>query len=87
MTDIGKPNTMPIQTHRDRREAGAAPRAVYMRAYEVYRHVHGEQKALIEGGCRGGFATGELVAFLYAASFPKVEWRARVDEAFKGLSV
>lgn len=27
---------------------------VTLRAYEVYRHVYGEQRALIEGECRGG---------------------------------
>lgn len=58
---------------------------VTLRAYEVYRHVYGEQKAMIEGGCRGGFSTGEIVAFLYARSFPKEEWSARVDQAFKGM--
>jgi hypothetical protein len=63
---------------------------VTLRAYEVYREVHGEQKALIDlagRDCRGGFGVGELIAFLYARSFPKSEWRARVDEAFKGMKL
>jgi len=60
------------------------PEAVALRAYDVYAAIHGEQKALIdlEGrNCRGGFGVGELVAFLYARSFPKEEWSRRVDEA------
>ena len=51
-----------------------------LRAYEVYAHVFGPQPALIDGGCRGGFGIGELVAFLYAYPFPRSEWRARVME-------
>ncbi|WP_141695189.1 hypothetical protein [Pseudomonas graminis] len=35
--------------------------------------------------CRGGFSSGELMAFLYAYPFPKAEWSARVQEAFKGM--
>ncbi|MNU04783.1 hypothetical protein D3C72_2493450 [compost metagenome] len=56
-----------------------------MRAYEVYTHVYGAQEAMVTGGCRGGFGTGELIAFLYAHTFPKNEWSARVDEAFRGM--
>ncbi len=58
---------------------------VVLKAYEVYRHLYGEQKALIIGNCRGRFSTGELVAFLYARSFPKTEWRIRADEAVRGM--
>lgn len=54
---------------------------VYLKAYEVYSYVYSPQPALLEGSCRGGFSIGEVVAFLYAASFPKEEWRERVDEA------
>lgn len=61
------------------------PQVVTLRAYEVYKHVYGEQPALITGWCRGGFGVGELIAFLYAYGFPKSEWRQRVDEAFKGM--
>lgn len=76
----------PVQTHRQRPHAqGWAPTAVTLAAYEVYSHVHGPQPALIEGACRGGFGVGELIAFLYARSFPKAEWRARTDEAFRGM--
>lgn len=59
--------------------------AITLRAYEVYAHVHGPQRELIEGGCRGGFSNGELIAFLYARSFPREEWRDRADEAFYGM--
>lgn len=64
-----------------------APQAVTLRAYEVYCHVYGKQEAMITGGCRGGFGVSELIAFLYAYSFPKAEWRHRVDEAFRGMSL
>lgn len=74
----------PMQTY-DRRpnnERGQISEPVYMAAYEVYAHVHGPQEAMIDfgRGCRGGFTSGEILAFLYARSFPKAEWRQRVDE-------
>ena len=62
------------------------PSAVTLRAYEVYCHLYHEQPAMVDlagRDCRGGFGVGELVAFLYARSFPKEEWRKRVDEAFE----
>lgn len=67
------------------RPGGVCPQVVTMRAYEVYRHVFGEQKALVEGSCRGGFSAGELIAFLYAYPFPQSEWKERVDEALTGM--
>jgi hypothetical protein len=77
----------PIQTHDvTRRGSGFMPSEVTLRAYEVYCALYGEQKALVDlagRGCRGGFGVGELVAFLYARSFPKQEWRQRFDEALK----
>lgn len=79
-----KIETHPVQTPQMRREQGRAPKVVTMAAYEVYCHVHGPQEAMVTGWCRGGFSTGELIAFLYARGFPKAEWRARVDEAFRG---
>ncbi len=60
------------------------PKAVTMRAYEVYCHVHGEQERMVTDGCRGGFSTGELIAMLYAHTFPKQEWEARCQEAYNG---
>ena len=74
----------PVQTNWNNRGAVGAT-AVTLAAYEVYCHVYAPQEALITGGCRGGFGAGELIAFLYARAFPKAEWRARVDEAFKGM--
>ena len=82
MADI---DTHPVQTGIGK--IGKVPTLVSLAAYEVYAFVYGEQKALIEGTCRGGFSTGELIAFLYAKSFPKNEWRSRVDEAFRGMKV
>ena len=76
--------THPVQNHQHRRGPARAPTSVTLAAYEVYCHVYAPQPAMVTGECRGGFSTGELIAFLYARSFPKAEWRARVDEAFKG---
>lgn len=75
----------PIQTHELRRPHVRAvmPTEVTLRAYEVYSHVFHPQEAMITGECRGGFGVGELVAFLYARSFPKEEWNRRVDEALR----
>ena len=76
-------NTHPIQTVDHK--GGEIRTEVTLKAYEVYSHVYGKQEALIIGYCRGGFSTGELIAFLYARSFPKSEWGKRVKEAFKGM--
>jgi hypothetical protein len=75
--------THPVQTVDYK--GGQLRTEVTLRAYEVYCHVYGKQEALITGHCRGGLSTGELIAFLYARSFPKNEWRDRVDEAFRGM--
>ena len=78
----------PVQTHHARyarKDPSVIPWGMHMAAYEVYCHVHSPQKALTEGDCRGGFGMGELVAFLYARSFPKEEWRARADACFKHM--
>ena len=73
----------PVQTPRPSGGQSWAAKAVTMAAYEVYCHLYGPQEALVTGDCRGGFSAGELIAFLYARGFPKSEWRARVDEAFR----
>lgn len=78
-----KIETHPVQTKSPL--VSKAPKVLTLRAYEVYCHLYGEQKAMVEGWCRGGFATSELLAFLYARSFPKEEWRARVEEGFAGM--
>lgn len=79
--EVAQPTTYhPVQIG-DMGQHPALPDYVTLRAYEVYRHVHGEQRAMIEGSCRGGFGVGEVVAFLYARTFPKEEWSKRVDEA------
>ena len=84
MPETAAVETHPVQTPRE--GPARAPTAVTLRAYEVYSHVHGPQEELITGSCRCGFSTGELIAFLYARSFPRAEWRARADEAFRGMT-
>lgn len=84
MSDSQTVACRPVQPVPDRNKRSSVGDAVHMAAYEVYSHVYGPQDALIEGGCRGGFGVGELVAFLYARSFPKSEWKQRVHEAFSG---
>lgn len=84
MSTDGDVPVHPVQTNP---RGGWAPQVVTLRAYEVYRKLYGDQRALIEGECRGGFGLGELAAFLYARSFPENEWRTRVDEAFLGMSL
>lgn len=73
----------PIQTVD--KKGGKCPKVVTLAAYEVYCYVFGAQEALITGECRGGFSTGELIAFLYARAFPKAEWRNRVEQALRGM--
>jgi len=79
--------THPVQSTPRNRKPATAPSVVTMRAYDVYCEVFAPQPAMVEGDCRGGFSSGELIAFLYARSFPKDEWCARVREAFDGLNV
>ena len=78
----------PVQVPRGYpRECAVCPQVITMRAYEVYCHFTDRQEALVTGGCRGGFGVGELISFLYAYPFPKNEWKARVDEAFRGMKL
>lgn len=82
--------THPVQLRNhigQRVDGGKCPRVVTMLAYEVYCEVYGAQEALVTGDCRGGFGSNELVAFLYARSFPRNEWHKRVDEAFRGMEI
>ena len=79
--------THPIQLSPNRRneQFGKLNQAVTLAAYEVYTHLYGSQEAMVTGGCRGGFGVGEILAFLYARSFPKAEWEQRVFEAQQGM--
>lgn len=76
----------PVQTTHVIHHPATCPQAVTMRAYEVYCEVFKPQEALVTGNCRGGFGVGELIAFLYARSFPKAEWDKRFHEAVKGMT-
>ena len=81
-----KIETHPVQTtYSNRNLQGRVPKTVTMRAYEVYCHLYGPQEAMVTGGCRGGLHVSELISYLYAYSFPKEEWRKRVDEANRGM--
>lgn len=53
-------------------EAGI-PWSMHLEAYDVYRKRYGQQRALIEGWCRGGFGTNELDIFIPG-------WRERASE-------
>lgn len=75
----------PVQTHQGSRGGACISTAVTKAAYEVYCHVYAPQDAIMTGSCRGGFSAGELIGFLYARSFPKEQWRQRVEEAFNGM--
>jgi hypothetical protein len=76
----------PVQTRGPIHSPATCPQAVTLRAYEVYRKLYGAQEALITGQCRGGFGVGELIAFLYAHTYPESEWKERVDEALHGMT-
>jgi hypothetical protein len=78
--------THPVQTNQVIHRSARCTQLVTMRAYEVYCELFGAQEAMVTGNCRGGFGVGELIAFLYARSFPKSEWRQRVDEALRGMT-
>ena len=75
----------PVQTTNAKRGISKLSKTVTMRAYEVYSHVYRPQEAMVTNGCRGGFSSGEIIAFLYAYPFPKSEWRTKVDEVFKNM--
>jgi hypothetical protein len=81
-----KTHPVQVRDHKGNRvDGGRCPTVVTMLAYEVYCAVFRPQEALVTGHCRGGFSTGELIAFLYARNFPRSEWQKRVDEAFIGM--
>lgn len=81
---MGEVTTFPVQVQSRARRYRLNSRVV-LDAYKVYAHVYGEQPAMVTGECRGGFSAGELIAFLWAAQFPKKEWRDRIDEALTGM--
>ena len=82
-----EPQIHPVQANTRARSPATAPVCVTMRAYEVYCAIYGPQPELVEGTCRGGFSSGELIAFLFAHSFPKGEWKERWLQAIRGLNV
>lgn len=84
VAEIAKPKLAPAQI--GRYGGGHIPWDVHIAAYEVYSEVFSPQEALIdlEGrGCRGGFGELELIAFLYARSFPRKDWQSITDRIFR----
>lgn len=77
----------PIQRAFEPNRISVVPQVMTFRAYEVYCELYGEQPALVTNGCRGGFSVGELLAFLYARSFPKDEWMKRFREGLEGMKL
>ena len=61
------------------------PQPVAERCYEVYSALYGNRQSLAHLQRRGGFGAGEVVAFLYARSFPREEWRERANEVLYAL--
>lgn len=87
MSDNDTIEVHPVQNRPHPHERQQAPTALTLRAYEVYCHVFRPQEAMVAGDCRGGFSVGDLLALLYARSFPKEEWRDRFQEARRGMTV
>lgn len=56
--------------------AEGIPWSMHLRAYEGYCKEYSQQKALIEGWCRGGFSTGELDSYIPG-------WRDELSENSK----
>jgi hypothetical protein len=52
------------------------PWSMHLRAYDAYCKRYSPQRALIEGGCRGGFGVGELDMFIPG-------WREELSEITK----
>ena len=85
MEKPSEPTTHPVQANRYPYKQARVSTKVTLKAYEVYKAIHGPQEALVTGECRGGFGAGELIAYLYAGQFPSSEWRERFDEALEGM--
>lgn len=66
---------------------GRVSAAVTARAYEVYAHLFGQQQLIADLNSRGGFGSAEMVALLYARSWPREEWSARFTEGLQGSSL
>ena len=66
-----KPRTAPVQGY-----AAGIPWAMHLRAYDAYCKKYGQQRALVEGGCRGGFHVNELDLFIPG-------WREELSEMAK----
>jgi len=77
--------THPVQTRQPVYRGARVSTKVSLLAYEVYVALYGPQEALVTGDCRGGFGAGELIALLYARTFPREEWHRRFREACDGM--
>lgn len=76
----------PIQTLNVQRLSWSMPEQIVKKAYDVYSNLYNNRQTLEALNNRGGFHIIELLAFLYAASFPKELWREKVDEALMAQS-
>ncbi len=56
------------------------PSHIKKMAYETYSHIYG-------GNGRRGFSNSEIIAFLYAHSFPKDQWKDKSNEAFDEMGI
>ena len=76
-----------IQVPNNRSMSGTISKAMMERAYEVYIHLYGKSQSLERMNERGGLSVGEVMAFLYAHSYPQSEWRERSHEGFKDMDL
>lgn len=64
---------------------GRVRKEIAERAYEVYGKFHHQSFETLYQ--RGGFAASELIALLYARTFPENEWGARMSEAYDKMNI
>lgn len=76
----------PVQINTGYGRRGLMPAVVTRKAFEVYDYIH-YGTTLTRMNERGGFSTGEIIAFLYARQFPRQEWSKRVTEALVGMDI
>lgn len=81
---MSEPTMHPVRVHLHSHHGPQVSKEITDRAWEVYGSMHGSQTNAVIAE-RGGFGITELIAFLYARTFPEDQWRERSDEAFRGI--